>query len=218
MLARWRLLIVLLCWFQWSAAAATAQTAGQAASNAEPGSQRTILVAGDSLSAEYGLKRGSGWVSLIAQKLAGEHYRYRIQNSSISGDTTSGGVSRMPELLKRYAPDIVIIELGSNDALRGLSLAQTKANLSSMIQMAQEANARVLLVGMRIPPNYGASYAEQFRRIFTALGRATRSAWFRSCLKASPPGDNGSRQTASIPTKARSRYWQKTSGRGSPRC
>lgn len=145
------------------------QTTGRAASTAEPGSQRTILVAGDSLSAEYGLKRDSGWVSLIAQKLAGENYGYRIQNSSISGDTTSGGVSRMPELLKRYAPEIVIIELGSNDALRGLSLAQTKENLSSMIQMAQEANARVLLVGMQIPPNYGASYAEQFRRIFTTL-------------------------------------------------
>lgn len=130
-----------------------------------------ILVIGDSLSAEYGLRRGSGWVAIVAEKLQSEKYKGRINNASISGDTTSGGLSRLPAALARHTPGIVILELGSNDALRGLSLQMTQSNLSAMTAMAQEAGARVLLVGMQIPPNYGRAYAEQFRELFPQVAQ-----------------------------------------------
>lgn len=134
------------------------------------GSQKpVILVVGDSLSAEYGLQRGSGWVSLIEQRLRSENAAYQIRNTSISGDTSSGGVSRLPAALSEHRPDIVIIELGANDALRGLSLGATEDNLSKMISLSQEAQARVLLLGMQIPPNYGRQYAEQFQALFPRL-------------------------------------------------
>ncbi|NYT57643.1 arylesterase [Alcaligenaceae bacterium] len=129
----------------------------------------TILVIGDSLSAEYGLRRDSGWVSLIEKRLHDQKFSHHIQNSSISGDTTSGGLSRFPAALKEYQPDIVIIELGANDALRGLSLAMTEKNLSEMIALAQQADARVLLLGMQIPPNYGRAYTQQFQGLYPLL-------------------------------------------------
>jgi acyl-CoA thioesterase-1 len=132
---------------------------------------RTILVVGDSLSAEYGLQRGSGWVAVLEQRLQTEQQDYQIHNTSISGDTSSGGVARLPEALRRYQPAIVIIELGSNDALRGLSLEMTQENLAAMITMAQQAQAKVLLVGMQIPPNYGRKYAEQFQQLFPQVAR-----------------------------------------------
>jgi acyl-CoA thioesterase-1 len=135
----------------------------------EPGAQDAILVVGDSLSAEYGLRRDTGWVKLIADKLRADAPEYQILNSSISGDTTSGGRARLPAALSTHKPRIVIIELGSNDALRGLSLAATRDNLSSMIETAKTRNADVLLVGMQIPPNYGRAYTEQFERIFSEL-------------------------------------------------
>jgi acyl-CoA thioesterase-1 len=147
--------------------------AGTVAQAGVPGKSQdqVILVVGDSLSAEYGLQRGSGWVALLAQRLLTEQQDYQIHNSSISGDTSSGGVARLPDALRRYRPAIVIIELGSNDALRGLSLEMTQENLATMITMAQQAQARVLLVGMQIPPNYGRKYAEQFQQLFPNVAR-----------------------------------------------
>jgi acyl-CoA thioesterase-1 len=131
------------------------------------GSAATILVIGDSLSAEYGLERNSGWVALLGERLKGKKAGYQIHNSSISGDTTSGGLSRLPAALQSYRPDLVIIELGSNDALRGLPLEMTKENISEMVSLSLASRARVLLVGMQIPPNYGRHYAEQFKQLFS---------------------------------------------------
>nr|WP_233582758.1 arylesterase [Candidimonas sp. SYP-B2681] len=138
-----------------------------AATDPEP--EPAILVVGDSLSAEYGLQRGSGWVALLDRRLSNEKTGYQIRNSSISGDTTSGGVSRLPAALEQHQAKVVIIELGSNDALRGLSLTATEDNLSKMISMSQQSGAQVLLVGMQIPPNYGRPYSERFRQIFASL-------------------------------------------------
>src|SRR6478752_8237480 len=121
-----------------------------------------ILVVVDSLSAEYGLKRGTGWVALLEQRLAKEKIAAKVVNASISGDTTAGGRSRLPALLKQHQPTHVILELGGNDALRGLPLAMTEDNLSQMTQAAQQAGAKVLLVGMQVPPNYGADYGKRF--------------------------------------------------------
>lgn len=128
-----------------------------------------ILVIGDSLSAEYGIRRGAGWVQIVQERLQHEQLDYSMQNASISGDTTSGGLSRMPAALKQHQPAIVIIELGSNDALRGLSLDMSKSNLADMIRLAKESGARVLLVGMHIPLNYGRTYTERFHNMFKEL-------------------------------------------------
>lgn len=151
---------------------------GLPASYAQEAAQanRNILVVGDSLSAEYGLRRGSGWVSIIADKLKTEKYGVGIANASISGDTTSGGLSRFPAALSRHQPGIVIIELGSNDALRGLSLQMTQDNLSTMVSLAQKAGAKVLLVGMQIPPNYGRNYTEKFRQLFIDVAAQRNTA------------------------------------------
>src|SRR5690606_8071017 len=138
---------------------------GQATESSNP----TILVLGDSLSAEYGIRRDSGWVKIIQQRLANDGLTYQLQNASISGDTTSGGLSRLPAALERYSPEIVIIELGSNDALRGLSLSATRANLDEMVRLSGQAGARVLLVGMQIQPNYGREYAQQFKDLFVSV-------------------------------------------------
>jgi acyl-CoA thioesterase I len=125
-----------------------------------------ILVLGDSLSAEYGLKRGTGWVALLEKKLADEKIKATVVNASISGDTTSGGRSRLPALLARHKPTHVIIELGGNDALRGLPLTMTADNLAFMTDAVQKISAKVLLVGMQLPPNYGADYSKQFKSTF----------------------------------------------------
>lgn len=130
-----------------------------------------ILVIGDSLSAEYGLRRDSGWVALLQKRLDDEGLAYQIQNASISGDTSSGGLSRLPNALAQHQPALVIIELGSNDALRGLSLAMTEQNLDSMVKMSLDADAQALLLGMQIPPNYGPKYAEQFRMSFVNVAQ-----------------------------------------------
>jgi acyl-CoA thioesterase-1 len=127
-----------------------------------PPTTRTILVVGDSLSAEYGLKRGTGWVALLENRLKAEKLNAMVVNASISGDTSSGGRSRLGALLSQHRPSHVIIELGGNDALRGLPLSLTEDNLRQMTQAAQQAGARVLLVGMQVPPNYGRDYAEPF--------------------------------------------------------
>lgn len=131
--------------------------------------QRTIVVLGDSLSAGYGIKLQQGWVSLLGQRLASEGYGYRVVNASVSGETTQGGLARLPRALETHKPAIVIIELGGNDGLRGLPLATSRANLARIIELAHAARARVLLVGMMIPPNYGPRYADEFRDMFSTL-------------------------------------------------
>lgn len=137
---------------------------------------KTILVLGDSLSAEYGIARGSGWVNLLQNRLNAEKRNATVVNASISGETTSGGASRLPALLKKNRPDILIIELGGNDGLRGLSLAATEANLRTMIKAGQAAGAKVLLLGMRLPPNYGAAYTENFYALYGKLARESKAA------------------------------------------
>lgn len=148
----------------------------------------TVLVVGDSLSAEYGLRRGSGWVALLERKLAEEKIDARVVNASISGDTTSGGRSRLPALLAQHKPTHVVIELGGNDALRGLPLSMTEANLSAMVQAAQKAGARVLLVGMQLPPNYGAEYGSRFAAIYEKVGRQHQAAVVPFFLKGIADG------------------------------
>ena len=131
---------------------------------------------GDSLSAEYGLARGAGWVALLEQRLAREKLIWQVVNASISGDTTSGGRARLATLLKTHQPRVVIIELGGNDALRGLPLAMTQTNLAEMARAAKAAGARVLMVGMAVPPNYGRAYGESFLNLFGTVARAEGAA------------------------------------------
>ena len=137
--------------------------------------ENKILVVGDSLSAEYGLKRNTGWVRLLQQKLTEKNAQYTVVNASISGDTTSGGASRLPALLEREKPALVIIELGANDALRGLSLKASAENLERMIKMAQGVHAQVLLIGMQIPPNYGKQYTEAFQEMFVNAAKQNKT-------------------------------------------
>jgi acyl-CoA thioesterase-1 len=131
--------------------------------------QRTIIVLGDSLSAGYGIKVQQGWVHLLGQRLASEGYGYRVVNASVSGETTQGGLARLPRALESHKPAIVIVELGGNDGLRGLPLASSRANLARIIELSHAAKARVLLVGMMIPPNYGPRYGDEFREMFGVL-------------------------------------------------
>lgn len=130
-----------------------------------------LLVVGDSLSAEYGLPRGSGWVALLEKRLAQEKIGATVVNASVSGDTTAGGRARLPALLRQHGPTHVVIELGANDALRGLPLTNTRDNLAWMVEQSQAAGARVLLVGMQMPPNYGADYARRFAALFEAVAK-----------------------------------------------
>ena len=130
---------------------------------------KTILVYGDSLSAAYGIPREQGWVSLLEQRIRAQQLPYRVVNASVSGETTSGGLSRLPADLKQHAPDLVILELGANDGLRGLPVSEMQHNLGKMIEATRAAKARVLLLGMMVPPNYGHRYAQDFKASFTQL-------------------------------------------------
>jgi acyl-CoA thioesterase-1 len=130
-----------------------------------------VLVLGDSLSAEYGLPRDTGWVKLLSDRLAQDGAKYTVVNASISGETTSGGRTRLPALLKQHRPAIVVIELGGNDGLRGLPVSAMRDNLAAMIDASHAAGARVLLVGVRVPPNYGRDYAQRFASVFEELAR-----------------------------------------------
>lgn len=141
-----------------------------------PATPPVLLVVGDSLSAEYGLRRGAGWVALLEQRLARERIGIRVVNASISGDTTSGGRSRLPALLRQHRPSVVLIELGGNDALRGLPLGMTRDNITAMTRAAQAVGARVLIAGMQMPPNYGRQYAQDFARLFGDVAQAERAA------------------------------------------
>ena len=143
----------------------------------------TILILGDSLSAEYGIPRGKGWVALLADKLQAERPDVRVVNASISGDTTAGGRSRLPAMLDQVRPVQVVIELGGNDALRGLDLNSTENNLEAMIQACRAVNARVVLVGMQIPPNYGPDYSAKFTVMFANLAKKYRTGLVPFFLK-----------------------------------
>jgi acyl-CoA thioesterase-1 len=142
-----------------------------------------ILVVGDSLSAEYGLKPGEGWVALLQKRLAEQKKPHRVVNASISGDTTAGGRNRLPAALRTHKPAIVILELGGNDALRGLPLAGTRDNLLAMARASQEAGAKVVVVGMQVPPNYGASYGREFAGLFEQVAKQTHAAFAPFLLK-----------------------------------
>jgi len=133
--------------------------------------ERTILVFGDSISAGYGLKAEESWVSLLQKRLVAQGYGYRVVNASVSGETTSGGIARLPRALDLHAPQIVVIELGANDGLRGLPLDLSRRSLAGMIEAAQAQGAAVLLLGMRVPPNYGARYADSFHQMYAGLAR-----------------------------------------------
>ena len=135
-----------------------------------------ILVVGDSLSAEYGLKRGSGWVELLKTSLSNTHQKIEIINASISGDTTSGGRTRLKALLERTSPNIVLIELGANDALRGLPLEMTKNNLLAMVHLVKATGAKPIIAGMQIPPNYGRVYTTAFKRLFEEVALSEKTA------------------------------------------
>ncbi|MFM8465606.1 MAG: arylesterase [Burkholderiaceae bacterium] len=132
---------------------------------------KNLLVLGDSISAEYGLPRDSGWVNLLQKRLADDKLGFNVVNASISGETTAGGLTRLPALLQQHKPTVLIIELGGNDGLRGLSLAATQANLREMIKSADRIGARVLLLGMRVPPNYGPDYSKRFAAMYQGLAR-----------------------------------------------
>lgn len=148
----------------------------------------TLLVLGDSLSAEYGLQRGEGWVALLQTRLERERIDAQIVNASISGDTTSGGRSRLPALLARHKPTLVIIELGGNDALRGLPLAMSQDNLQAMAQAAKASGAKVLLLGMQMPPNYGQAYAKQFADMFSQVAKGQQAPLVPFLLKGVADG------------------------------
>jgi acyl-CoA thioesterase-1 len=138
--------------------------------------ERTILIMGDSLSAEYGLKRGSGWVALLEKKLIAEKKSVNVVNASISGETSAGGRARLDALLKLQRPGLVVIELGANDALRGLPLAMTRDNLNAMTRASTQAGAKVLLLGIQVPPNYGREYNQRFTSMFAEVAKTNNTA------------------------------------------
>ena len=154
---------VLLPWSQ-----IPAQAQGVPAASSGP-----IVVLGDSLSAEYGIARGAGWVELLRARLREQGDRRTVVNASVSGETSAGGRSRIDALLRRQHPSLLILELGGNDALRGLDLAASRANLGEIVRRAQQAGARVVILGMKVPPNYGKAYGESFERLFADLARET---------------------------------------------
>ena len=136
----------------------------------------TILIVGDSISAAFGLDTRLGWVSLLEKRLEEQGYDDKVINASISGDTSAGGLARLPALLAEHKPDVVIVELGGNDGLRGQQPAQLKQNLASMIEASQKAGAKVLLLGMQLPPNYGARYTRAFAEVYSQLGSEKKVA------------------------------------------
>ncbi|PIF25841.1 acyl-CoA thioesterase-1 [Acidovorax sp. 56] len=165
----------------------------QGAPKAAAGKPAVILVVGDSLSAEYGLPRGSGWVALLEKQLAQEKISAKVINASVSGETTSGGRSRIAALLQQHQPSQVVIELGGNDALRGLPLQNTQDNLGFMAQSAQKAGAKVLLIGMQVPPNYGTDYANRFAAVFEGVAKAHKAAVVPFFLKGVADGADPTR-------------------------
>lgn len=133
---------------------------------------QTLLIVGDSLSAGFGLEPGADWTTLLQHRLLSEGYGYRVVNASITGDTTTGGLARLPRALRIHQPSIVLIELGGNDGLRGTPIALIEDNLARMIRLARDAGARVILAGMQMPPNYGSRYVSEFAAVFPRLAAA----------------------------------------------
>ena len=131
----------------------------------------SILIYGDSLSASYGIPQQQGWVSLLQQRLEDQHFPYKVINASVSGETSSGGLSRLSATLDEHQPSIVILELGANDGLRGLPLSVMKDNLAQMIEQSKRSGAKVLLIGMKIPPNYGLKYSQSFKQKYQQLSQ-----------------------------------------------
>jgi acyl-CoA thioesterase-1 len=166
---------IICAWMGWFLLSLTQVAQAQVSAKPPPSPSYAMLIVGDSLSAEYGLPRGSGWVNLLSQRLAQSHPQWKVINASISGETTAGGRSRIELLLKTHRPALLVIELGGNDALRGLPLASTQENLLFMAQQAKLQGARVLLLGMKVPPNYGADYNEQFAKAFAQVAKQTQS-------------------------------------------
>jgi len=152
------------------------------------GKDSVILVLGDSLSAECGLKRGEDWVPLLQQRLAQQKVAASVVNASISGDTSSGGRARLPSLLAQHKPTHMVLELGANDALRGLPLASTEDNLLQITKAAQAAGAQVLIVGIQVPPNYGSDYTRRFEAIFGKVAGGTKAALVPFLLKGIADG------------------------------
>lgn len=143
----------------------------------------TLLVVGDSLSAEYGIARGTGWVALLDKQLTQDKRPWRVVNASVSGDTTAGGMARLPKLLQQHQPKLVVIELGGNDALRGFPLKTTENNLTQMVAASRRAKAAVLLIGMQVPPNYGQEYVQEFSRMFVRISQQQRTQLVPFLLK-----------------------------------
>lgn len=143
----------------------------------------TLLVVGDSLSAEYGIARGTGWVALLDKQLTQDKRPWRVVNASVSGDTTAGGLARLPKLLQQHQPKLVVIELGGNDALRGFPLKTTENNLTQMVAASRRAKAAVLLIGMQVPPNYGQEYVQEFSRMFVRISQQQRTQLVPFLLK-----------------------------------
>ncbi|MFL6699604.1 MAG: arylesterase, partial [Vitreoscilla sp.] len=156
----------------FSASVAAALAAGLAAGPASADANHEIVVVGDSISAEYGLARGSGWVALLGQRLAADKPAWSVDNASISGDTTAGGLARLPTVLKQRRPKIVVIELGGNDALRGTPMSDTHKNLDAMATLATSAGARVVIAGMMVPPNFGRKYQAEFAQMYADVAAA----------------------------------------------
>ncbi len=140
-------------------------------SNLQAAPQPTILVLGDSLSAAYGINQEQGWVALLQQQLRKNDYPHQVVNVSISGETSQGGLSRLPRALEQYHPQLLILVLGANDGLRGSSLKRLKQNLETMIEIARQQKSKVLLVGMQLPPNYGVQFNQKFRTLFTDIAK-----------------------------------------------
>ncbi|WP_112176435.1 arylesterase [Paraburkholderia unamae] len=153
------------------ARAATPAPAAGAAATPAATARPTLAVLGDSLSAEYGLPRDSGWVALLRQRLASERIDYNVANASISGDTTSGGLARLPLVMQRMKPAVVVIELGANDALRGVPLTTTESNLRAIVAQVRKGGAKPVLIGMYVPPNYGPDYTRNFHAIYEKLAK-----------------------------------------------
>ena len=170
--ARFAVFVLLVMLFSTDPRSTAAAAQSSPSANGAP----VILVLGDSISAEYGLPRDSGWVKLLDARLRERHDDYAIVNASISGETTSGGRARIDELLARVKPAIVIVELGGNDALQGLPLAGTQQNLDDIVTHSQKAGARVLIVGMQIPPNYGKAFGDRFAAVFSDTAKRRNAA------------------------------------------
>ena len=141
-----------------------------------------VLVLGDSLSAGYGLPRESGWVRLLEQRLSENDFPHRVVNASISGDTTAGGLTRLPALLERHRPAVLVIELGANDGLRGIAFPEIESNLTRLVKLGLESGSRVLIVGIRLPPNYGAAYTDRFQALFKTVAEREQVAWIPRLL------------------------------------